>query len=251
MEMRFKQAFKKEWILLDDKIIFDKKEIFLSDITKVVYLPAPNWSINIVHNEKATYLFFGTSQSVEAKQAFEYIEKNSTFGEKKAAKEEKRQEGLIYEIKGVRGRSIAVYEDRCVITTKVTAGSLLTGNATDGEKTIYYSDCIGVQFRKSGLVIGYLQLETASSTMNNKSDNHFNENSFTFDTSTVSNEKMEDVADYVKSKVEEFKRAKNAPITVTTGVSSADELKKFKELFDMGVITQEEFDLKKKQLLGL
>jgi len=34
-------------------------------------------------------------------------------------------------------------------------------------------------------------------------------------------------------------------------VSSADELKKFKELLDMGVISQEEFDAKKKQLLGL
>ena len=33
--------------------------------------------------------------------------------------------------------------------------------------------------------------------------------------------------------------------------SSADELKKFKELLDSGVITQEEFDAKKKQLLGL
>jgi len=30
-----------------------------------------------------------------------------------------------------------------------------------------------------------------------------------------------------------------------------DELKKFKELFDMGAITQEEFDAKKKQLLDL
>lgn len=33
--------------------------------------------------------------------------------------------------------------------------------------------------------------------------------------------------------------------------SSADELKKFKDLLDSGVITQEEFDAKKKQLLGL
>lgn len=35
------------------------------------------------------------------------------------------------------------------------------------------------------------------------------------------------------------------------GVSSADEIKKFKELLDSGVITQEEFDTKKKQLLGI
>ena len=33
--------------------------------------------------------------------------------------------------------------------------------------------------------------------------------------------------------------------------SNADELKKYKELLDAGIITQEEFDAKKKQLLGL
>ena len=33
--------------------------------------------------------------------------------------------------------------------------------------------------------------------------------------------------------------------------SNADELKKYKELFDSGIITQEEFEAKKKQLLGL
>jgi hypothetical protein len=37
----------------------------------------------------------------------------------------------------------------------------------------------------------------------------------------------------------------------TTVPSAADELKKFKELLDAGIITQEEFDAKKKQLLGL
>ena len=39
------------------------------------------------------------------------------------------------------------------------------------------------------------------------------------------------------------------PSSSQTG--NADELKKYKELLDMGVITQEEFDAKKKQLLGL
>ena len=33
--------------------------------------------------------------------------------------------------------------------------------------------------------------------------------------------------------------------------SNADELKKYKDLLDQGIITQEEFDAKKKQLLGL
>ena len=37
----------------------------------------------------------------------------------------------------------------------------------------------------------------------------------------------------------------------STGSSDADQLKKYKDLFDAGVITQEEFDSKKTQLLGL
>lgn len=38
---------------------------------------------------------------------------------------------------------------------------------------------------------------------------------------------------------------------ISANSSNADELKKFKELLDSGIITQDEFDEKKKQLLGL
>lgn len=48
--------------------------------------------------------------------------------------------------------------------------------------------------------------------------------------------------------VVQIESSKNAKIAA---VSSADELKKFKELLDCGIISQEEFDAKKKQLLGL
>ena len=37
----------------------------------------------------------------------------------------------------------------------------------------------------------------------------------------------------------------------STGISEADELAKFKKLLDDGVLTQDEFDAKKKQLLGI
>ena len=46
-------------------------------------------------------------------------------------------------------------------------------------------------------------------------------------------------------------KAKSVAAASAPKSDSADELKKFKELLDMGVITQEEFDAKKKQLLGL
>ena len=41
------------------------------------------------------------------------------------------------------------------------------------------------------------------------------------------------------------------PQSVIPDKSNADELKKYKELLDSGIITQEEFDAKKKQLLNL
>ena len=53
---------------------------------------------------------------------------------------------------------------------------------------------------------------------------------------------------------EEWEKEKTSISTQTTNntiVSSADELKKYKELLDSGVISQDEFDAKKKQLLGL
>lgn len=52
-------------------------------------------------------------------------------------------------------------------------------------------------------------------------------------------------------KVSEETTSQNSPAQVVATTSAADELKKFKELLDIGAITQEEFDAKKKQLLGL
>lgn len=158
---------------------------------------------------------------------------------------------VIYSLNGARGKHMEVYDDKVIITTKKGVGSFLTGNFSDGEKTIYYVDCIGVQFKKSGWQLGYLQLETASGIMNNRNSNFFNENTFTYDafTSNLSNDKMEEVAAYVKRQVDLVKKQRNAPST--DGVSPAEEIKKLKELMDSGIITQEEFDIKKKQLLGL
>lgn len=52
-------------------------------------------------------------------------------------------------------------------------------------------------------------------------------------------------------KARESENAVGDNATVVQEVSAADEIKKFKGLLDDGIITQEEFDAKKKQLLGL
>lgn len=207
------------------------------------------WDGEIVCDSCYTQLAKATIAEREAKEQAAQVEMEAA----KREKAEKEKVGLIYNLTGCRGRSLRVYENKCIFKVSITVGSILTQNATDGEKTIYYSDVIGVQFKPSGLAIGYLQLETASSSGNNKTSNFFNENSFTYEPQNITNEEMEKVVAYIRERVEACKEAKNNPVIAApvAAVSVADEIKKFKELLDMGAITQEEFDVKKKQLLGL
>lgn len=80
-------------------------------------------------------------------------------------------------------------------------------NATDGDKTIFYCDIIGIQFKKSGFSIGYLQLETGSGQMNNDRSNFFSENTFTFEHGKggLTNEIMEKIHDCIVDRFEEIK----------------------------------------------
>ncbi|MDD3003008.1 MAG: SHOCT domain-containing protein [Candidatus Shapirobacteria bacterium] len=58
-------------------------------------------------------------------------------------------------------------------------------------------------------------------------------------------EKFRDACHFINQKITEFATSNNTPTSV------ADEIKKYKSLLDDGVITQEEFSAKKKQLLGI
>ena len=61
-----------------------------------------------------------------------------------------------------------------------------------------------------------------------------------------------EIYDVISGLLEQRQRKDKEPLAEkSTQQSAADELKKFKELLDSGIITQEEFEAKKKQLLGL
>ena len=153
----------------------------------------------------------------------------------------------VYSIDGANGKHIDVYVDKVVIVTKASFSTFAVGNHFDGEKTIYYRDAIGIQFKMAGsFTMGFLQIETASSQMNNRSSNFTSENSFTF--AKGDNGIMEEVAEYVKQRVDAIKSGSE---TSSKAFSPADELMKFKDLLDAGVISQAEFDAKKKQILNL
>ena len=67
---------------------------------------------------------------------------------------------------------------------------------------------------------------------------------------------QKEIHEEISKLLAERQRVENVPVETTVNQTivkstDADELKKFKELLDMGAITQEEFDAKKKELLGL
>lgn len=143
--------------------------------------------------------------------------------------------------------TLRVYDDYCEIAGK--AGTL---NRHKGTKKLYYSDLTSVQFKMPGAFFaGYIQFEYPGSDTTNKSP-YESENAVVF------NKKdnvalMQEIYNYIEKRIAEEKEAKRAPAAtvVQQAASPAEELKKMKELLDMGIVTQEEFDAKKKQLLGL
>lgn len=161
---------------------------------------------------------------------------------------------LIYEIDGNTGNLLQVYEDKCVISIKKGMMNFLnSGGKLNGAKEFYFSDVTGVQFRNATMFTnGFLQFDYPGAQ---DRDPFHSENSFVFGGMPGSagfkrvQQEMPQIVAAIKEKIAEARQTKSQP--VQAALSPAEELRKFKELLDMGIVTQEEFDAKKKQLLGL
>lgn len=158
------------------------------------------------------------------------------------------EDKAIFDLQGY-GVRMRVYKDYCVISGKKGMFGFLAQRAFDGDKTFYYSDLTSVQYRDASTFInGFIQLEYPGS---HSGENNLNsENSFVIMKGVSNIEECKKAYEYIKTRIHECKSKKNAPVVVNT-LSAADEIKKYKELLDLGIITQEEFDQKKKQLLNL
>lgn len=144
--------------------------------------------------------------------------------------------------------TLTVYEDHCVITGKKTLMGFMGGRAFNGSKEFYYADMTSVQYKEANMFInGFIQFEYPGSR---SGENNFNsENSFVIMKGKTDIAQCEKAYQYIKERIAYYKQQKNSPSVAA--LSPADELKKFKELLDSGIITEEEFNEKKKELLGL
>ena len=146
---------------------------------------------------------------------------------------------------------LTVYEDYCVMSAKKNATTFMTtGTYYSGEKRFYYCDLTSLQFKEPGLLTaGYIQFEYPGSGNAGNRNPFESENSFIVQKQFA--ELGRNIYEYINRRIAESKKNKINQSSAPATVSPAEELKKFKELLDLGVISQEEFDAKKKQLLGL
>ena len=146
------------------------------------------------------------------------------------------------EFKGYNGTLIMT--DNAVVIKRGIKGFLLGGGMLRGDKTIPYSSIVAVQLKKAGMTAGYLQLtlKGGSEAKSGLLQSAMDENSINFHSYSGNNQKFLEVKELIEAKLSA------GPSGQT---SNLDELKKLGELKSQGIITQEEFDAKKKSLLAL
>lgn len=149
------------------------------------------------------------------------------------------------EFKGYNGNLILT--DTGVIIKRGAKGFLLGGGMLRGDKTIPYSSIVAVQLKKAGMTAGYIQLtlkggsEAKSGLFQSTKD----ENSINFHSAFGGNNN--ELFSEAKKLIEERINAANSPAKN----SGLDDLEKLAALKEKGIISEEEFQAKKKQLLGL
>lgn len=153
---------------------------------------------------------------------------------------------IRYVLKGTNGQ-LYVYDNKIEITRK--GFFALAYQGLKGSKTIPISEIKSIQVKPCGFTIGYIQFGIGGGmeSRGGLKDAHSDENTITFST-TKDNRIAQNIKMYIENLL--FNKS-NVQTVINQTVSTADEIKKYKELLDEGVISKEEFNAKKKQLLGL
>ena len=238
MEIIFKPTLLPPWSLTDEQIITTDGIIELSTLKRINHTPLKRFASNGViqvytANGGFKTLPYPKTQKAQGEQAAQYIQ-SFINGEVSVQKQNAQTALDAYsdiQRNGFRKKCEICGHIFCYTLDDIERNQQLAKSARS-------SSIAGI----AGALGGYY----AASANNTQS----------------ANDQLARIVDYSKcprcgshklvdATEEDIERNKNPQSAVVQQASAADEIKKFKELLDMGVISQEEFDAKKKQLLGL
>lgn len=227
----------KAWGIQDDVIIIGDKTIAMADVEKVWGFKTGRGGVMFsLQADGKTYILSATlkkgneGNTRNAEEAYHYLEKyiiNKGI-EKRTTMHYKRCDAC--------GRVFAVSE------AELEYADRLMGSAAKDSVLGMISSASQLASGMYGAYVGKNMQEQADKKMDQAltvGNCPYCKSSMTFDISEEDYDTLHQQQSY-----------KDKPADQAS-VSVADEIKKFKELLDIGAITQEEFDAKKKQLLGL
>ncbi len=142
-------------------------------------------------------------------------------------------------VKGVNGQ-LSVVGNRIKISRRgfmAAAGGL----RTKGDKEILISTISSIQMKKAGLTNGYIQF----TFMGGKEAKGGVWQATKDENTVVFNSRQQREFEALKERIESIR---DAPIPPSSGL---DDLERLAELKDRGVVTESEFEAKKRQILGL
>ena len=190
----------------------------------------------------------------EAKEAVDVFweQKNGISSKNNAIVPENGREslpdGALMQMFGAIG-ILTLYRDRFTIKRRGIRGALGHG-FFQGVKEIMLSSITAIQLKKAGiLTVGYIQFTISGGVESRRGLNEAveDENTITFDSPQTK------TAEAIKNKIYELQSQAKAGggvvQNIVNQVSGADEILKYKQLLDAGVLTQEEFDRKKQEIL--
>ncbi|XZM33633.1 PH domain-containing protein [Clostridium perfringens] len=266
MNLTFKASFQKEWTILDDRIIYGGREILFTHIQSAKLFCkssfATNGVIQIIVDGKSINLVYPHKLKVYGEKALTYLLDN--YG----IKEEKENRKSISEVheeinsllcKDDWGTKKEIAELPSVLSIDEHIKAMTSG-LTDGNTWLIVCTNKRVLMLDKGMIYGLKLIDIPLDRINSISHSKglllgkisITDGATIRTIENVSNETLNFFTDTVSKEIEIYKQAKNTPVTqVVNAMSTADEILKFKQLLDMGVLTQEEFECKKKELLGL
>ncbi len=151
----------------------------------------------------------------------------------------------VFKLDGGLGDILIVYEDRIVIKHSGILNTLV--GVTNGEKTIFYTDLTAIKFATPKLLSsGYIQFTIMGNSEANAVYSSGQENAIVIKKKNYTGE-VQQIIDYIQEKIKVCK----SNTQNSNNSNAADEILKYKKLMDEGIITPEEFEKKKIDLLNL
>ncbi|EJS68506.1 MULTISPECIES: DUF4429 domain-containing protein [Bacillus] len=149
------------------------------------------------------------------------------------------------EATGVNGQ-LQVEGNKIVIKRKGVLAKMSQG--LKGDKEILIKHLSSIQFKPAGIFTnGYIQFSFSGGKENKGGlfDATKDENSIMF------SKKQQPNFLKLKALIEQKMDEQHSPAPINASGDVADQIKKLADLRDSGILTNEEFDAKKKQLLGI